>query len=87
MRTPLGGSRKSDGPLKGRATREKHSGLNEVKASALRRWPVIIGLLALVQTTRLTGGYSLSKKVTERWPFFSLEILELRERMRYNSEG
>ena len=31
--------------------------------------------------------FSLSKKVTGRWPFFSLEILELRERMRYNSEG
>ena len=31
--------------------------------------------------------FSLSKKVTRRWPFFSLEILELRERMRYNSEG
>ena len=30
-----------------------------MKASALRRWPVIIGLLALVQTTRLTGGYDL----------------------------
>ena len=29
--------------------------------------------------------FSLSKKVTGRWPFFSLEILELRERMRYNS--
>lgn len=32
-------------------------------------------------------GLSLSKKVTGRWPFFSLEILELRERMRYTSEG
>ena len=44
MRTPLGGSRKSDGPLKGRATREKHSGLNEVKARALSRWPSNKGL-------------------------------------------
>ena len=34
-----------------------------------------------------SGGFSLSKKVTGRWPFFSLEILELRKRMRYNSEG
>ena len=35
----------------------------------------------------LARRFSLSKKVTGRWPFFSLEILELRERMRYNSEG
>ena len=39
------------------------------------------------QEVKLPVRFSLSKKVTGRWPFFSLEILELRERMRYNSEG
>ena len=44
---------------------------------------------SLKRTSAHAGGgpLSLSKKVTGRWPFFSLEILELRERMRYNSEG
>jgi len=28
-----------------------------VKASAFRRWPVTFGLIALVQTTRWTGGH------------------------------
>ena len=40
-----------------------------------------------LKASRTTGRLSLSKKVTGRWPFFLLEILELRERMRYNSEG
>ena len=31
--------------------------MDKVKASALRRWPVSLGLLALVQTTRFTGGH------------------------------
>jgi len=30
-----------------------------VKASAFRRWPVTLGLIALVQTTRWTGGHDL----------------------------
>ncbi|MBS4871802.1 MAG: hypothetical protein KHZ78_03020, partial [Peptoniphilus sp. oral taxon 375] len=32
-------------------------GLNKVKTSALRRWLVLLGLIARDQTTRLTGGY------------------------------
>ena len=28
-----------------------------MKASAFRRWPVTLGLIALVQTTRWTGGH------------------------------
>jgi len=39
------------------ATSQRQCGLNKVKASVFRRWPVTLGLLALVQTTRLTGGY------------------------------
>jgi len=31
--------------------------LNRWKASAFRRWPVTLGLIALVQTTRWTGGH------------------------------
>lgn len=31
--------------------------LNRVKANAFRRWPVTLGLIAPVQTTRLTGGH------------------------------
>ena len=30
-----------------------------MKTSALRRWLVILGLIARDQTTRLTGGYDL----------------------------
>ena len=41
----------------------------------------------IARVVRLVSLRRLSKKVTGRWPFFSLEILELRERMRYNSEG
>jgi len=33
-----------------------------VKASAFRRWPVTLGLIALVQTTRWTGGHDSSEK-------------------------
>ena len=31
-----------------------------MKASAFRRWPVTLGLIALVQTTRWTGGHDFS---------------------------
>ena len=31
-----------------------------MKTSALRRWLVLLGLIALGQTTRFTGGYDLS---------------------------
>ncbi|MDU5215316.1 MAG: hypothetical protein E6190_06425, partial [Finegoldia magna] len=33
--------------------------LNGVKTSALRRWLVSLGLIALEQTTRFTGGHDL----------------------------
>jgi len=33
-----------------------------VKASAFRRWPVTLGLIALVQTTRWTGGHDSEKE-------------------------
>ena len=56
---PFKGGKSYERPLRG-CKSDKGNGLEllqKVKASALRRWPVIIGLLALVQTTRLTGGY------------------------------
>ena len=43
-------------PIKGRATSQGHSGLNEVKASVFRRWPVTAPYRG-EQTTRLTGGH------------------------------
>ncbi|MDU5351254.1 MAG: hypothetical protein E6147_09750, partial [Peptostreptococcus sp.] len=33
---------------------------NRVKASAFRRWPVTLGLIARVQTTRWTGGHDFN---------------------------
>ena len=41
------------------ATSQRPS-LNRVKASAFRRWPVTLGLIALVQTTRWTGSHDYS---------------------------
>ena len=38
---------------------QKQLGLNGVKTSALRRWLVSLGLIALEQTTRFTGGHDL----------------------------
>jgi len=32
-----------------------------VKASAFRRWPVTLGLIARVQTTRWTGGHDFKR--------------------------
>lgn len=55
-----------------------------VRLVSLRRLSNFFDSLSAFQ---VEGAHSLSKKVTGRWPFFSLEILELRERMRYNSEG
>ncbi|WP_207747781.1 hypothetical protein, partial [[Clostridium] symbiosum] len=41
------------------ATSQGHSGLNRVKASVFRRWPVL-SLYRGEQTTRLTGGHDFS---------------------------
>ncbi|OXZ28984.1 hypothetical protein B9N51_03085, partial [Finegoldia magna] len=40
---------------------QKQLGLNGVKTSALRRWLVSLGLIALEQTTRFTGGHDCNK--------------------------
>ena len=37
-----------------------------MKASAFRRWPVTLGLIALVQTTRLKGGFDLRHTIYNR---------------------
>ncbi len=42
--------------------------MRKMKASALRRWPVTIGLLALVHTTRLTGGCDC------KWPLLGAGV-------------
>ena len=58
---PFKGSKEYERPLRGskRGKGNRLEPLRKVKASALRRWPVTIGLLALVHTTRLTGGCDL----------------------------
>ena len=47
-------------PLKG--GKSQRPSLNRVKASAFRRWPVTLGLIALVQTTRWTGGHDWEER-------------------------
>ena len=60
-------------------------GLNKVKASAFRRWPVLSPYRG-VQTTRLTGGHDLYLEQIEKMspvqrPLHVMNLLELGQMM------
>ena len=57
------------------ATSQRPS-LNRVKASAFRRWPVTLGLIALVQTTRWTGGHDFKDLDGDRFEYEMNMLIE-----------
>uniref|UniRef100_UPI0025A6721F hypothetical protein n=1 Tax=Enterocloster clostridioformis TaxID=1531 RepID=UPI0025A6721F len=58
------------------ATSQGHSGLNEVKASVFRRWPVTAPYRG-EQTTRLTGGHDFSAYFPLIFPLLAAYLCSL----------